>query len=93
MGKMGSHDPAVEVDEEIYVRFKFASYGYSPGAIVKARAGVRDHTGVHVQIWSKEHNEVVPAWSDLASFDELNAMEVLALAAAGLLPEEQHGEA
>lgn len=92
MGKLGSHEPAIEVDEDVYVRFKFANYGYLPGAIVKARADMRDPTGVHVKIWSLEHGEVVPAWCDLGQFEELNAMEVLALAAAGLLPKESYDD-
>lgn len=93
MGKMGSIGPGAEADEESYVRFFFSTYGWPAGAIVRARVDRRDENGVHVQIWSKEDDEIVPAWSDLSHFRELTEMEVLALAAAGLIPEEQYGEA
>lgn len=91
MGKFGAIDTGVEVDEDVYVRFTFPTYGYAAGDVVRARADMRDRQSVHVQIWSRDHKEVVAAWGDLASFVELSAMEVLALAAAGLLPEESYG--
>ena len=68
----------------IYIRFKFENYGYRPGDVVKAQVIERDGRGIHVTMPSgRGHRQEITCWSDLSSFDELNAMEVIAHAVAG----------
>jgi len=74
------------VAEEIYIKFKWGSFGYRAGDVVKVKLKGRDDKGVHVVIWSADDGTFVHGcWSDLNnSFRELNEMEVIAHFAAGL---------
>ena len=71
------------MSETVYVRFKWDNFGYMPGDVVQCRLNERDNKGVHVTMRSPEDKEEINAWSDLGSFEELTAMEVIAHAAAG----------
>jgi hypothetical protein len=85
---VGSIGKPVPVNEVVYIRFKHANYGYDKGTILAVIANERDTIGVHVWLHSKQESKLVRAWSDLGCFQELSAMEVLAYASEGSLPEE-----
>jgi len=73
------------VDETIYVRFTFDNYGYRAGSIIPAKLLKRDVIGVHVEMRHPHGDDYLRAWSDLGSFEEITAMELIALAADGQL--------
>jgi hypothetical protein len=87
MGKFGSVGSCKQVDETAYYRLTEDRYGYTNGAVVAARVDHRDRLGAHVHLLSKDFGVMIPLWTDIASLQELTAMEVMALAAAGRLPE------
>lgn len=70
---------------DIYVRFtRRSSYGFKSGDIIKGTLTERDKGGIYV-IFDSSPTNLFPflAWSDLSSFEEISAMELLALAADG----------
>jgi hypothetical protein len=69
----------------IYIRFRFENYGYQAGDIIKVQLNKRDGKGVHVTMWSPLSRGYINAWSDLGSFYELSGLEVIVLAAEGIL--------
>lgn len=73
----------MEADEEVYIQFRFENFGYEPGEVVKAKLNRRDDKGVHVTLWCRDDKDYGNAWSDLGSFREMAAMEVIAHVANG----------
>lgn len=68
---------------EVYIQFDAPVYGYDAGTIVRAQLLDKDKNGVHVRVFSRRHNELVNAWSDLGGFHEVPAMEIIARAVNG----------
>lgn len=70
----------------IYVRFTRWSLGFKPGDIVKCKLSERHNMGIRV-IFDSSPSNLLPlsVWSDLSGFEEIPAMELLALAADGRL--------
>lgn len=77
------------MDEFSYVRFNRDAYGFKSGEVVAVSILKRDHLGIQIALRPRGDGSSDPfnAWSDLGGFIEVDAMEVVALAAAGRLPD------
>ena len=74
----------MKLGDDVYIKFRYAEFGYKAGDVVKALFKRRDDKGVHVNLMCIDDQKRGNAWSDLGGFREMSEMEVVAHFAAGL---------